>query len=127
MRCYRVAHKLAPTVSEKHQAIEQLEADRGHDKEIDRGNSFSMVAEEGSPTLAKPSGVLDHVFGDGRFGDLDAELEQLAVDSRRTPQPIGLAHFPDQAADLSGDRRAASSGPGLPAPEGSERTPMPAD
>jgi len=86
-----------------------------------------MVAKEGSPTLARPSGALDHVFGDGRFGDLDAELEQLAVDSRRTPQPVGPAHFPDQVADLSGDHRAASSGPGLPTPEGSEPAPMPAD
>src|SRR5215510_9931783 len=47
------------------------------------------------------------------------------MDPRRTPQPVGLAHLPDQVADLSGDRWTAASGPGLPSPEGPESPSMP--
>src|SRR5262245_52989914 len=86
-----------------------------------------MIAQEGCPTLTGWSGTLDHVFGDSRFGHLDTELEQLAMDPRRTPQPVGPAHLPDQLADLPGDRRAATRGARLPAPKRLESPPMPAD
>ena len=57
----------------------------------------------------------DHGHGDGRFSDLDAELEQLAMDSRRTPQPVDPANLTDQVADFPGDRRPATSRPRPPA------------
>src|SRR5262249_54220966 len=52
---------------------------------------------------------------------------QFAVDPRCAPQPVGLAHLPDQVADLSGDGWTAAPGPGFPSPEGPETLPMPAD
>jgi hypothetical protein len=84
MRRYGVVNELPPAMSEKHQAVEQLEADRGHDEQVRGGNSRRMVAREGRPTLTRSSGALDHILGDCRFGDLDAEFEQLAMDLRRT-------------------------------------------
>jgi hypothetical protein len=30
------------------------------------------------------------------LADLDAELQQLAVDARRTPEWVGAIHLPDQ-------------------------------
>jgi hypothetical protein len=42
------------------------------------------------------------------------------VDPGCAPQPIGLAHLPDQIADLLRDRRTAASGPGLPPSKGLE-------
>src|SRR5262247_1245727 len=86
-----------------------------------------MAAQEGRPTLTRSSGTFDHVLGDGRFSDRDAELEQFAMDPRRTPQPVGPAHLPDQIADLLGDRRPATAGPRPPAPERLEAASMPAD
>jgi hypothetical protein len=41
---------------------------------------------------------LDHVFRDARLSDLEAELEQFAIDARRAPQRILNAHPPDQRA-----------------------------
>jgi hypothetical protein len=39
-------------------------------------------------------------FGDGGFGNLYAQLEQLAVNARRTPVRVVAAHHSDQIADV---------------------------
>jgi hypothetical protein len=44
-----------------------------------------VVAQEGAPSLTWWPRSLDHVFGHRRLGDLKAELEQLAVNARRSP------------------------------------------
>ena len=85
VRRHGVTNEPPPAVPQDDQAIEQLEADRGHDKQVHGGNPVRMVAQEGRPTLTRPSGALDHILGDGRFGGLNAKLEQLAVDPRRPP------------------------------------------
>ena len=45
-----------------------------------------MIAQERLPSLARPRPVLGHVLGDGRLCDLDPELQQLAMNTRRAPQ-----------------------------------------
>jgi len=35
------------------------------------------------------------IFGDAGLADIDAELEQLAVNTRGTPQRVSQAHLPD--------------------------------
>jgi hypothetical protein len=45
-----------------------------------------MIAQERLPSLARPGPMLGHVRGDGRLSDLDPELQQLAVNTRRAPQ-----------------------------------------
>ena len=46
--------------------------------------------------------------------DLKAELEQLTMDARRSPQRIVDAHPPDQRAQVRVDLRTASKGAGFP-------------
>jgi len=75
-------------------------ADGRHDQEVHSRRCLPHDCAEGLPGLRPPSPTLRHVLGDYRLGDLDAELGQLAVDARRTPQPIGQAHLSDRAADL---------------------------
>jgi hypothetical protein len=41
-----------------------------------------------------------HVFGDGGFGNLNAQLEQLAVNAWCTPTRVVSAHHPDQITNL---------------------------
>jgi hypothetical protein len=53
---------------------------------------------------------------DARLSDLEAELEQLATDARRSPQRICRAHLPDQRAQIRGDLRSASKGAGFLTP-----------
>ena len=55
-----------------------------------------MIADKGSPALGRRVSSPDHVFGDAGLADLDAELKQLAMDPRRSPQRIGNAHLADQ-------------------------------
>jgi len=54
-----------------------------------------------------------HVLGDGRFGDLDTEFEQLAVNARCTPHRIVSAYLPDQV----GNFLRHGGAPGLPTPD----------
>jgi hypothetical protein len=68
-----------------------------------------------------------HVLRDARLSDLKAELEQLAMDTRGTPQRIVNAHPPDQRAQVRGDLRPASRRARLPTPVPAEAGPMPAD
>ena len=56
--------------------------------------------QKGLPSPRRPSPTLGHILGHRRLRDIDAQLEQFAVDAGRTPQPISQAHFPDQTADL---------------------------
>jgi hypothetical protein len=53
---------------------------------------------------------------DARLSDLEAELERLAIDARRSPQRIFRAHLPDQCAQIRGDLRSAFKGAGFPTP-----------
>src|SRR5258708_2435119 len=48
-----------------------------------------------------------HPIRDARLSDLEAELEQLAMDARRSPQRVFRAHPPDQRAQVRGDPRSA--------------------
>jgi hypothetical protein len=66
-----------------------------------------------------------HPIRDARLSDLEAELEQFAMDARRTPQRIFRAHLPDQRAQIRGNLRSASKRAGFPTPVPTEAGPMP--
>ena len=48
-----------------------------------------------------------HVLGDRGLSDIDAELEQLTVDSGRSPGWVGDTHPPDQGPDGGVEGRSA--------------------
>jgi hypothetical protein len=57
---------------------------------------------------------------------IDAQLEQLTVDSWSTPRGILSAHLPDQISDLArNDGLSGLAAPYLPAPEQSKTGKMP--
>src|SRR5882757_6886017 len=84
-----------------------------------------MVTHEGAPPRGGRSASLDHILRDAGLSDLKAELEQLAVDARRSPQRIVRAHPPDQHAQLCIDLRPASQGARFPAPVAAKTGTMP--
>ena len=51
-----------------------------------------QIGEEGFPRRRM-------LLGDGGLSDIDAELEQLTVDSGRSPGWVGDTHPPDQGPD----------------------------
>jgi hypothetical protein len=57
--------------------------------------------------------------------DLKPELEQFAVDARRTPKQILPAHLADQRAQFRLDRRSPSPSTRLPTPIAAKAGPMP--
>jgi len=66
-----------------------------------------------------------HPIRDAGLSDLQAELEQLAMDARGAPERIVNAHPPDQRTQVRFDLRAASKGPGLPTPVPAEAGSVP--
>src|SRR5437016_9241385 len=70
--------------------------------------------------------MLRHQPGDGALGQVDAELEELGMDSRSAPEWIRRDHSRDQDFDLGVDGRATAGGPGGElGPVLAEATPLP--
>ena len=76
-------------VPEDDQYEEQPEADCRHDQEVRGGDAGRMIAEESFPGLRRPSPPPRHILGNGRLSDFDTELQQLAMDARCAPEPVG--------------------------------------
>ena len=116
-------------MAEDNQAIEQVEADRRNHENVECSNVRSVISQEGLLRLRWWPAVsrFGHVIGDGRLRDLNAELEQLAMDPRRAPKGIGLAHLADQVSKFFRDPRPAAPGARFPPPESSEPLAMPSD
>jgi len=86
-----------------------------------------MISEEGPPSLGRWLSLSWEVLRDGRLGDRDPELEELAVNSRRTPGGIGPVHLKDELSNVAGDWRSARwLRSALPTPVEAESLPLPA-
>ena len=86
-----------------------------------------MIAEEGRPLLpswAKGANV-PHVFLDRAFAHANTQLEQLASDALRSPEPIVPCHLLDQCDRLRRELRLSRISLGLVLPEQAEEFPMP--
>src|SRR5258706_10411862 len=105
--------------------IEQVEANARNNEQVHGGDVRRVVTQEGAPALGRRSTSLDHVLRDAGLSDLEAELEQLAMDARRSPQRIVNAHPPDQCAQSHVDLRSTSKGTGFPPAVPTEAGPMP--
>ena len=64
--------------------IEQAKANGRGNEQVHGGDVGRMAAQEGALSRGGPSASLDHILRDAGLSDLKAELEQLAVDGRRT-------------------------------------------
>jgi len=77
-----------------------------------------MKAAQGFSTLRRWLAASRHILANTGLADVDAELEQFAVDARRSPQRIVAAHLPNQVPRFLGDRRPSRlAAPHLPGPE----------
>src|SRR5205823_10717850 len=86
-----------------------------------------MVAKERLPSLRGRARPPRHILGDAGLADLDAELEKLSMDSRRSPQRVGDAHLADQPANFQRCNWSAAAVPRFPAPIRSETGTVPTD
>ena len=97
------SHNLPAMMGQNDHHIEQPKRCTSHDKHVDGGDTLGLVAQKAPPSRRGPASSSRHVLGDRRLADLDAELEQLAVDPRRTPEWVGAAHLPNQITNLALD------------------------
>jgi len=125
---------LPPVVTDDEKAAQNTKRERWDGEEIHGSNGFAMVSEERQPSL--------HGIGISRsspdpsrdtpFREIETQLEQLAVNARRSPGRILGNHTKDQGANLfadtlpssylsdSGDPRPIQTKPGaMPVHDGS--------
>src|SRR5215469_8576685 len=77
-----------------------------------------MVFQERPPRLRGWIPTAHHVFAYAGLTDVDAQLEEVAVDARSAPKRVVAAHLPNQFSDLLRHRRASGSpAADLPSPE----------
>src|ERR1700730_4858770 len=126
VRCHVDPDELSPSQADNDQYVELDKADGWNHQQIHGSNVRHMVAQKSTPTLTRPVAFLGHVLGDSRLGHRKAELEQLAMNVRRTPKPIVNAHPPDQRPQFCVDWWPASRGAGFPAPVAEKPGAMPA-
>jgi hypothetical protein len=85
-------------VSEHDEHEEDAQAGGGHGEEVDRHQVPDMVGEERPPGLRRSRTTLRHEAGDGALGDVDAELQELAMDARAPHKGFAAAIFRTRAA-----------------------------
>src|ERR1700736_442124 len=98
--CDAKPQNLSSAVPHDQQSIEQAKRDRRHDEQIHRRDGVGMVMKKRLPALRRWPSSLHHILGHARLADIDAELKQLSVDPRRSPQRVGDAHLADKLAYL---------------------------
>jgi hypothetical protein len=117
--------KFSALQSNNDEDIEQVEANGRGNEQVHGGDVGRMATQEGAPPRGGRSASLDHILRDAGLSDLKAELEQLAVDARRSPQRIVNAHPSDQRAQVCVDLRPTSKGVGFPTPVPAETGSVP--
>jgi hypothetical protein len=86
-----------------------------------------VVLQECSPRLRRRPLRPDHVLRHRRLRDRQAELQQLAVDPRRTPERIRAAHLPNQISQVPPNCGPTPSASTLPRPVASKSLAVPAN
>src|SRR2546426_2630967 len=88
---------------------------------------LGVVFQKPAPRLRRRPPRPEHVLRHRRLRYRQAQLQQLAMDPRRTPERIGATHPPNQASELRLDRGPTASASTLPRPVALEPLPVPAD
>src|SRR5450631_3989552 len=121
----RKPQQLPPPVTENKKYEELLKGNRRNYKKINRRDPVSVVVKEGLPCLRRSISPRYHVLRDCRLGDVEAELQKLAVDMRRTPERVLEAHSSDKVAHFFFDETATTERAEFPSPKCSEAFAMP--
>ena len=91
----------ATLVSENDEDVENTKGEGRDGEEIDGGKLLGVVFQERSLSLRGRLGMSDHLLSNGCLRDIETEFEQFAVDSRRSPERISVAHGADELTNIS--------------------------
>ena len=80
----------ATSVLDDEEAVEEPESQRRHGEEVERSDHLPVIGEEGQPTLAWITAVLDtlQITGYGSFGNDEAQFLEFSMDPGRPPGRI---------------------------------------
>ncbi len=81
--------------------VEQPKRRGRHHEHSDCGDTSGLVAKEAPPGRRRRTSSSHHVLGDRGLADLDAELEDLTMDSGRSPERVGGVHLPNWITSLA--------------------------
>src|SRR5258707_7552107 len=93
-------HKLAAGMLQDQKSIQQSKRYRRDYKQVHRGDAVGMIAQKRLPALRRWLPSPGHVFRHGGLPDIDAKLEQFAVDPRRSPKRVRDAHVVNELANV---------------------------
>src|SRR6266487_3724654 len=119
--------KLAAGMLQDQKSIQQPKRDRRDYEQIHRRNAVGMIAQKGLPALRWWLPSPPHVFCHGGLPDIDAKLEQFAVDPRCSPKRVCDAHVANELPNVRRGRWPAAARSGFPAPIGSKSSTVPTD
>ena len=87
------SHNLPAIVGQDDHYIQQPKRCGSHDKHVDGSDTLGLIEQEATQGRGRPTASSHHVLGDRCLADLDAELEEFAVNPRRAPERVGAAHL----------------------------------
>ena len=122
---HRKPQQLPPFVAENEKCKELLKRNRRDNEQIDRRKAFRMIVNEGLPGLQRPAPPGHHVDRNRGLGDIDAQLEQFAVDLGGAPPRVLETHSSNEVAHFLGDPRSATAPTGSPPPVSCKTQPVP--
>ena len=88
-------------MAEDDQRVEKLKPCRYDNEHVDGGGVMHVIVQERAPGRGGDLGTPRQISANRGLADLDAELEQLAVDAGRAPKRVCPAHLADQITDLA--------------------------
>jgi hypothetical protein len=128
MSCDGKVEKATTLVHQHQEHVQNLKTDRRYREEVHRNQTLYMIFQEGSPGLRRWPPATDHVFTHAGFADINAQLEQFAMDPWSAPEWILSAHSADQIANLYRHGRTPGLAPSnFPPPKQAKALPVPAD
>jgi hypothetical protein len=120
---------LTPVVADDEKAVQNTKRESWDGEEIHCRNGLAMVSEERQPSLHRVwiSRGSPDPSRDTPFREIETQLEQLAVNARRSPGRILGNHTKDQGANLFADTLPSSylADSGDPRPIQTKSRPMP--
>src|SRR5882724_7715950 len=103
--CHIEVQDLTPVVADDKKAIQSSKGERWDGKEVHCSDGLAMIPEERQPSLRGVwiSRGSPDPSRDTPFREIETQLEQFAVNARRSPSWILGNHAEDQGANLFAD------------------------
>src|SRR5947209_3381472 len=99
----------AAVVGEDNEDEQNAEGRRWDREEVHRRTLREVRSQKGAPSRRGRRRSPAEILGDGRFGDVDAQLLEFAVNTRRAPERIGPTHLSDQLSDVGANGRSTGT------------------